>query len=162
MDENLAWLTQKTEESKCNKANFTFFSPKTVNFYINQYLHHFYINPTAPFQGYCPFLVKCLVPSPLKWLNFWKVLRLPPFNKGRGSNYGYLFIEVRKRTFFKFVAKKSHLKLILELTLIFFKNYILNYIMNFLCAVSKSPTWFFIYNFPLRTKFWRLQFLKHF
>ena len=23
MDENLAWLTQKTEEPKCNKGNFT-------------------------------------------------------------------------------------------------------------------------------------------
>ena len=23
LDENLAWLNQKTEESKCNKANFT-------------------------------------------------------------------------------------------------------------------------------------------
>ena len=29
-DENLTWLTQKTEESKCNKRNFTF-SPHTVN-----------------------------------------------------------------------------------------------------------------------------------
>ena len=29
-DENLTWLTQKTEESKCNKTNFTF-SPHTVN-----------------------------------------------------------------------------------------------------------------------------------
>ena len=28
LDENLAWLTQKTEESKCSKANFTF-SPHT-------------------------------------------------------------------------------------------------------------------------------------
>ena len=25
LDENLAWLTQKTEESKYNKGNFTFF-----------------------------------------------------------------------------------------------------------------------------------------
>ena len=25
MDENLAWLTQKTEESKCNKGDFTSF-----------------------------------------------------------------------------------------------------------------------------------------
>ena len=24
LDENLAWLTQKTEEPKCNKQNFTF------------------------------------------------------------------------------------------------------------------------------------------
>ena len=24
LDENLAWLTQKTEELKCNKGNFTF------------------------------------------------------------------------------------------------------------------------------------------
>ena len=24
LDENLAWLTQKTEESKCDKGNFTF------------------------------------------------------------------------------------------------------------------------------------------
>ena len=29
-DENVAWLTQKTEESKCNKGNFTF-SPHTAN-----------------------------------------------------------------------------------------------------------------------------------
>ena len=28
LDENLAWLTQKTEEPKCNKPNFTF-SPHT-------------------------------------------------------------------------------------------------------------------------------------
>ena len=28
LHENLEWLTQKTEESKCNKANFTF-SPHT-------------------------------------------------------------------------------------------------------------------------------------
>ena len=27
LDENLAWLTQKTEEPKCNKGNFTPFSP---------------------------------------------------------------------------------------------------------------------------------------
>ena len=27
---NVAWLTQKTEESKCNKGNFTFY-PHTVN-----------------------------------------------------------------------------------------------------------------------------------
>ena len=25
LDETLAWLTQKTEESKCTKGNFTFF-----------------------------------------------------------------------------------------------------------------------------------------
>ena len=25
LDDNLAWLTQKTEESKCNKEKFTFF-----------------------------------------------------------------------------------------------------------------------------------------
>ena len=32
MDENLAWLTQKTEESKCNKVNFTRSpSPNTIN-----------------------------------------------------------------------------------------------------------------------------------
>ena len=24
LDQNIAWLTQKTEESKCNKGNFTF------------------------------------------------------------------------------------------------------------------------------------------
>ena len=30
LGENLAWLTQKTEESKCNKANFTP-PPPTVN-----------------------------------------------------------------------------------------------------------------------------------
>ena len=24
LDENLAWLTKKTEESRCNKGNFTF------------------------------------------------------------------------------------------------------------------------------------------
>ena len=30
LDENLAWFAQKTEESKCNKANFTS-PPHTVN-----------------------------------------------------------------------------------------------------------------------------------
>ena len=30
LDENLAWLTQKTEDPKSNKGNFTF-PPDTVN-----------------------------------------------------------------------------------------------------------------------------------
>ena len=30
LDENLAWLTQKTEKPKCKKGNFTF-PPHTVN-----------------------------------------------------------------------------------------------------------------------------------
>ena len=30
LDDNLVWLTQKTEESKCNKTNFTFL-PHTAN-----------------------------------------------------------------------------------------------------------------------------------
>ena len=30
LDENLEWLTQKIEEPKCNKGNFTF-PPHTVN-----------------------------------------------------------------------------------------------------------------------------------
>ena len=76
----------------------------------------------------------------------------------------YLFIEVRKRTFFKFVAKKFHPKLINSCVNfnIFQKLHMLNYIMNLLYAVPKSPKWFFIYDFSLPTKFWKLQFLKHF
>ena len=68
-----------------------------------------------------------------------------------------------KKTYFLLSKPKTHLKLILESILnIFQKLHILNYIINFLYTVPKSPTWFFIYDFPLRTKFWILQFYKHF
>ena len=71
------------------------------------------------------------------------------------SEARYLFIEVRKRTFFKFVAKKFHPKLINSCVNfnIFQKLHMLNYIMNLLYAVPKSPKWFFLYDFSLPTEF---------
>ena len=36
LDENLVWLTQKTEESKCNKANFTPPPPHTHTHTVNE------------------------------------------------------------------------------------------------------------------------------
>ena len=44
-----------------------------------------------PFQGYSPFLARFLVPPSPKCLNFWKVLTLPPFNRGGGFQLLILF-----------------------------------------------------------------------
>ena len=87
MDKNLAWLTQKIEQSKSNKGNLTFPS-HTVNIIELQgnkkvttpaFPHH----PPPPLQVYPPFLTKNFVP-PSKWLNFGKVLS-PPFISGEGG-----------------------------------------------------------------------------
>ena len=60
------------------------------------------------------------------------------------SEARYLFIEVRKRTFFKFVAKKFHPKLINSCVNfnIFQKLHMLNYIMNLLMTVFKLRSMF--------------------
>ena len=78
LDENLAWLTQKTEELKSNKGNFTF-PTNTVHMIEQQsnkkmathplFLHQ----PSPPFTGLFYFCSK-----PPKWQNFRKVLHLPP------------------------------------------------------------------------------------
>ena len=65
LDENLAWLTQKTEEPKCNKGNFTF-PQHTQEMQLNSKVikkwqpTHFYINPL--FMLIPPFLATFLVP----------------------------------------------------------------------------------------------------
>ena len=91
MDKNLAWLTQKTEERKSNKGNFTF--PKQ-----RVYVTELQINKkvaTPPFLNqalFFSFLSKHLVPSPPKVTQFFFRTFLPkiPLIKGaKGcSNYG--------------------------------------------------------------------------
>ena len=58
MDENLAWLTQKTEEPKCNKGKFTF-SQHTQWMQLNCKVTKKWQPPistsTPPFQGYQNF-----------------------------------------------------------------------------------------------------------
>ena len=88
MDQNLAWLTQKTEHPKSNNENLTF-PTHTVNMiqlWSNKKVAippHFYIN-SPPLQVYPPFLAKHFVPPPPpKWFNFREVL--PPL---WGSNHG--------------------------------------------------------------------------
>ena len=81
LDENLAWLTQKTEDLKSNKGNLTFL-PHTVN--VTE-LNCKIIKKVAPpplFRFIPPTLSikKFGPPPPPKWLNFWKVLPCP-FNK---------------------------------------------------------------------------------
>ena len=95
MDENLVWLTQKTEESKCNKTNLTF-SPHTQWTQLNckvikkRQPPHFYIKPPPPIFELFPISSKFFGTHP-KWLNFWKVL--PPFNK-RGAPTMNIFIKL--------------------------------------------------------------------
>ena len=121
MDENLAWLTQKTKESKCNKENFTFFPTHAVNaieLWSNKKVAtpHLYINP--PFQGYPPFLANVLVPPPpppLKWLNFLKVLP-PSINKGKGGRGGSLRIVLLT------VKSNKNVKRALEIKFSFFRE----------------------------------------
>ena len=73
MHENLAWLTQKTEESKRNTGNFTF-PTHTVNIIELQSNKKVATSPFLPqprpspsFQDYPLFLAKSLelTPSPL-------------------------------------------------------------------------------------------------
>ena len=67
LDQNLAWLTQKTKEPKSNKENFTFLS-HTVNMIELQSnkkvaTPRFLLQPPPPLlQVYPPFLAKNLVP----------------------------------------------------------------------------------------------------
>ena len=69
MDENLAWLTQKTEEPKCNKGNFTF-PPNTQ--WMQFESSNLPVSTSTPlFQGYpLPFLAKFLVPLPSQVTQF--------------------------------------------------------------------------------------------
>ena len=57
MDEDLAWLTQKTEEPKSNKRNFEVWSNKKVATAHPSFLHQ-----PHPFQVYFPFSAENLVP----------------------------------------------------------------------------------------------------
>ena len=81
LDENLAWLTQKTEDLKSNKGNLTFL-PHTVNVIELNCKIIKKVAPPPPFSGFSPPLLKKNLspPPPPKWLNFWKVLPCP-FNK---------------------------------------------------------------------------------
>ena len=64
MDENLAWLTRKTEDPKSNKGTLLF--PRTQLMWLNCKViekwqpPHFYLNP--PFSGLSPFSSKKFVP----------------------------------------------------------------------------------------------------
>ena len=98
MDGNLAWLTLKSEDPKCNKGNF---APPPLPPPPHTHIHTQNVTESqsnkkvaAPpflhqpplFRVISPVLATFLVPTPLpyKSLNFWKVL-LPPFNKGAGG-----------------------------------------------------------------------------
>ena len=89
LDENLAWLTQMTEESKCNTANFTFF-PHTQYMQLNCKVIRKWQLPspisisTPLFQGYLPFLAKFLVPP--EYQTSYPIPPPPPtFNKRGGG-----------------------------------------------------------------------------
>ena len=84
LDENLAWLTQKTEESKCNKPNFTF-SPPTQQMQLNckviKNWQPLTSTATPPFQVYplSPLSSKVFgTPSPLQVTPFSEGLTPPP------------------------------------------------------------------------------------
>ena len=92
MDQNLAWLTQKTEDPKSNKGNLIF--PTDIINMIERWIKKWqpppslHQHPLPPFQVYPSFLAKNFVPPPPpplpKWLNFQKVL--PPIQKST-KNY---------------------------------------------------------------------------
>ena len=67
LDENLAWLTQKTEDLKSNKGNLTS-RPHTVNMIeLNCKIIKKVATPPPPlFQVYPPFLAKNVVHPPPK------------------------------------------------------------------------------------------------
>ena len=79
LDENLTWLTQKTEKLKCNRGNFT-----------------------PPFQGYPPFPAKLSVhpppppPTPPSDSIFG---RSYPLRGGEGSNYEKTNKPILRKTF---------------------------------------------------------------
>ena len=87
MDENLEWLTQKTEDSKSNKGNLTF-PTHTVNVIElsgNKKVAtpHFYINP--PFQIYPPFLAKNFCNPPSDSIFGRSYPPTPLIREGRGA-----------------------------------------------------------------------------
>ena len=95
MDENLAWLTQKNEEPKCNKGknNYGNFTPPihTVN-ECNWTLSnkrsgppHFYINP--PFSGLSP--LSSTIFGPPQVTQLLGGLITPLTRGGGGFNYGF-------------------------------------------------------------------------
>ena len=68
LDENLAWLTQKTEDLKSNKGNLTF-PPHTINVIE---LNCKVLNNPPTFSDSSPLSSKSILRP--KGLNFWKVL----------------------------------------------------------------------------------------
>ena len=84
MNENLAWLTQKTEGKKVIK---TLLFPLTEYMWLNckaiKKRQPLISTSTPPFQVYPSFLSKNFEPP--KWLNFWEVLPPPSFNEGGGG-----------------------------------------------------------------------------
>ena len=91
VDENLTWLTQKTEDSKSNKENLTFL-PHTVNVIelnckvVKKSVHPPFLQQCPLFQVYSPFLAKiCNLPPPPP-LQVTQFLEGPTlFNKGGGG-----------------------------------------------------------------------------
>ena len=94
MDENLAWLTQKTEESKCNKASFTSSCTYTQQLQWNckgikkvttpPFLHQ----PSLPFLGLSPLSSKIFGTSQVTQFLDRPTPSTPfspPFNKGGGG-----------------------------------------------------------------------------
>ena len=86
LDENLAWLTQKTEDLKSNKGNLTFL-PHTVNVIeLNCKIIKKVAPPPPPFSGLSPpFLEKNLSPPPPP---------PPPSDSTFGRSYPVLLIRV--------------------------------------------------------------------
>ena len=83
LDENLAWLTQKTEDLKSNKGNLTFL-PHTVNVIELNCKIIKKVAPPPPFSGLSPpFLEKNLSPTPP-----------PPSDSTFGRSYPVLLIRV--------------------------------------------------------------------
>ena len=110
MDDNLEWLTQKTEDSISNKGNLTFptHAVNVIELSGNKKVAtpHFYINP--PFQIYPPFLAKNFILP--KWLNFQKVLP-PPFNEGGFQLWIKLILYENDAKLFKFKRSPLYVNL---------------------------------------------------
>ena len=92
LDENLTWLTRKTEDPRSNKGNLTFPS-HTVNvieLQSNKKWQTPISTSTPPFQAYSPFLVKNFIP-PSDSI-FGRSEPCPPLIRaGGGSNYEIYF-----------------------------------------------------------------------
>ena len=103
MDDNLEWLTQKTEDSKSNKGNLTF-PTHTVNVIElsgNKKVAtpHFYINP--PFSDLSPVSSKKFQTSPRD--SIFGRSYPPPLIRGGGVQ----LCKVNKRRQFTFVRTKQ-------------------------------------------------------